>query len=525
MEKRLKERLEELIDEGSGAVRSVIVQMRTDDIVTKKLLKTASQAMRSRLMSSSARDMLPPKADAMKFTKAGKHTSASVKHLRANKLSMAAQIGLYVNSLQTRAALESLGLASLAPLIDSVFVQSAMDRIATTRISKKRKGKSKTSKKDSIPHFWSSASAVIELDKDDVWNLPDNVAGIVDIYPNRRVTVPPVVDATPSSLTQNIIENMASAWGIQSIGALSVWGAYGARGKGIKICVLDTGIDTEHPDLAGKLSKADWAEFDERGDIVTDSSPYDSGEHGTHCAGIVAGGNASGQWIGVAPEASLSCGLVLKGGAGTTAQILAGMQWAIDQSVDIISMSLGGLQMSSDVIDTYTRQIITANQLGIPVVVAIGNEGSQTTGAPGNDYFSFAVGATDAEDRAVGFSGGRTQVVTQSRFIPDEYLPLSYSKPEVTAPGVAIKSAIPGSKYASWNGTSMAAPHVAGAMALLLSATNIKQIVPPNELAYVLQDLITGSVDELGESGKDHRYGFGRIDVLRAIGFAKDRGY
>jgi hypothetical protein len=71
----------------------------------------------------------------------------------------------------------------------------------------------------------------------------------------------------------------------------------------------------------------------------------------------------------------------------------------------------------------------------------------------------------------------------------------------------------------------MATPHVAGAIALLLSATSIREKVGPNERAFLIQDLLTGSVEELGESGKNHRFGFGRLDVLRAIGFAKELGY
>jgi len=111
-----------------------------------------------------------------------------------------------------------------------------------------------------------------------------------------------------------------------------------------------------------------------------------------------------------------------------------------------LSLSLGGLRMSPDVLDTYTRTILNANRLGIPVVVAAGNDGSQTTGSPGNDVFAFTVGATDIADRPAGFSGGRTQVITTSRYIDPKYLPLVYSKPEVTAPGVDVYSAVPGGR-------------------------------------------------------------------------------
>jgi subtilisin family serine protease len=158
-------------------------------------------------------------------------------------------------------------------------------------------------------------------------------------------------------------------------------------------------------------------------------------------------------------------------------------------------------------------------------VTAIGNEGSQTTGSPGNDLFAFSVGATDYLNRAAGFSGGRTHIIHQSTFIPPDNLPLPYSKPDVSAPGVAVTSSIPGGKWAAFNGTSMATPHVAGALALILSATQIREQVPDTERAFVLQDLLTGSAEELGEAGQNHRFGFGRIDVLRAIGFAIERGY
>jgi hypothetical protein len=133
--------------------------------------------------------------------------------------------------------------------------------------------------------------------------------------------------------------------------------------------------------------------------------------------------------------------LVLNGRkGGTDKQILAGLQWAIQQGVDVISMSLGGLTLSPDVPSTYTVSILNALRLGIPVVTAIGNDGSQTSGSPANDFFSFAIGATDHRDRVAGFSGGRTHVIRQSRFIAPENLPLVYSKPDISAPGVGVYS-------------------------------------------------------------------------------------
>jgi len=238
------------------------------------------------------------------------------------------------------------------------------------------------------------------------------------------------------------------------------------------------------------------------------------------------GGSQSGRCIGLAPEAQIAAGLVLDGRrGGTDAQVLAGIDWAVNMRVDVLSLSLGGLVMDPETPPTYMEAILSCIEAGIPVVAAIGNEGEQTTGSPGNNLFALSVGATDARDRVAGFSGGRTQIIFESEHIDPAYLPMPYSKPELTAPGVAIYSAVPGGGYKAFSGTSMATPHVAGAIALLLGATTLRDKETGMERTFAIQDLITGSVLDLGESGQDHRYGFGRLDILRAIGFARQRGY
>lgn len=322
----------------------------------------------------------------------------------------------------------------------------------------------------------------------------------------------------------DVLDNKVSSWGLRNIGAMSSWGAFGCRGKDVLVGLLDTGVDPTHPDLKGKV--AHWAEFDERGRIVPGSKPHDSDKHGTHCAGTICGGDRSGRWIGVAPRAKLAAGMVLHGSrGGTLAQILAGMEWAIECQVDVISMSLGSVELASEIPTPYSKVLSNALRLGIPVVTAIGNAGSQTTGAPGNDILALAVGATDHTNKAAGFSGGRTVVIRDSQFFPPHQLPLIYSKPEISAPGVAIYSSVPGGGWDYMNGTSMATPHVAGAIALLLSGTKIKQKVPALQRAGLIQDLLTGSAEELGEAGQNHRFGFGRLDILRALGFARSLGY
>jgi subtilisin family serine protease len=502
---QVRKMVEQILEEGEGPRRSVIVQMGGPSAHARRLLETATEAIQKRTLALTARDVLPASVEAVGAP--GKPGPRQKKELRAAGLSMASQAALVGMTGISKEDLIAEESQTLEPLLQSAFVRDAVERAG--------QGARPTP-------LWSSASAGLELTKQDLNDLPGKVPGIVAIFPNRRIHVPPLVES--GEVPRAVTDELASSWGVRKIGTLSTWAAYGARGQGVKIGLLDTGVDADHPDLKGKVE--DWAEFNAQGAPVAGSVPHDSDQHGTHCAGTLVGGNQSGRWIGVAPEATLAAALVLDGDkGGTDLQILAGMQWAIDHGVHVISMSLGGVLFGPEVPDTYTRTIINANRLGIPVVIAVGNEGSQMTGSPGNDFFAFTVGATDYRDWAAGFSGGRTQVIRQSRFIDRKYLPLIYSKPEVSAPGVSVFSATPGGKYAVFNGTSMATPHVAGAIALLLSATGVGTLVQPEKRAYLLQDLIIGSVEELGESGQNHRFGFGRIDVLRAIGFALQKGY
>jgi subtilisin family serine protease len=414
-------------------------------------------------------------------------------------------------------ALRAVGTAAIESLLHHELIRKALGQTIEQKARRRRASISEAE----LPAFWSSRSVAVTIDKDDLARLPAAVPRIREIAPNRPLRLPRPVEV--KNLPPRLLEERASDWGLNTIGALAVWGAYGARGSEVTVAILDTGVDAEHPDLRGKV--AAWAEFDGDGYPVPGSEPHDAAQHGTHCAGTIAGGNASGRWIGVAPAATIAAALVLDEQGGTDAQLLAGLDWAIERRVDVINLSLGGLTLGVEPPDPYTQALLSAVSVGIPVVTAVGNEGSQTTGSPGNDWFSLSVGATDYLDRPAGFSGGRTHVVSHSRYLRPELLPLVYSKPELSAPGVAITSAVPGGGWKTFNGTSMATPHVAGAVALLLSATAIRDHVQERARAFLIEDLLVGAVEELGEAGQDHRYGFGRLDILRAVGFAKERGY
>ena len=526
MKPPLKDQVERILDtHPNRRTHNVIVQMEPSTHERRSILQASTEAMRRRYLTINPRELAPPRVELLTQDISRRHRQ----RLRASK-SMTSRVALNVIPNRELHALKTDGLSALDPLRENEFVRKPPRRKARPRAGRP------THTPPDNPRFrpsWSSRSALLTLDRDDLRRFANTVPGIGGIYANGTVSLPPVVEV--QDIPTAISATMASCWGVEKIGALAVWGAYNSKGAptrtsasetAVKVAVLDTGVDPAHSELAGKV--VDWAEFDADGDRI-ESSPYDSGKHGTHVCGTIAGGStrtpsSETPIIGVAPDAQLMVGLVLNDSGGTHAQILAGMDWAIENGAEIINMSLGGVHLQPDVVDLYTQSIISANFNGIPVVVAIGNEGAQTTGLPGNDYFAFSVGATDHTDRAAGFSGGRTQVIRSSRYIPSDSLPLYYSKPEVTAPGVAIRSCIPGQGYETWNGTSMATPHVSGALALILATTGIRNI-PSARRAYLLQDLLISSVEELGEAGRDHRFGFGRINALRAVAMATDLGY
>lgn len=503
---QLKQQIEKVLDEGQGPTRTVIVSMSTPGESGGEVLNSLARATRHRRTLLSTRDIELPDSDLAR----SKQRSASQRRtLAANATSSAAQVATRGLAPARRATLRSQGRKATRPLLRSEIGRKAMSRLPDG-----------TDPASQV--FWAAGSMIMTVTGTELEALPEEVPGVIDVQLNRTLSVPPTVETT--SLPANVSDNLATSWGAAAIGAPAAWGAFGARGQGVKVAVLDTGIDDQHPDLAGKV--AGFAEFDAVGNQIPGAPIRDTDRHGTHVAGTVAGGNASGNWIGVAPEAKILAGLVLNGAqGGTDAQVLAGIDWALESGADVINMSLGGLTLDPVPPSTYAQAILTCLLDGVPVVTAIGNDGSQTTGAPGNDFLAFSVGATDADDTTAGFSGGRTHVINTSTIFDTGVLPLVYTTPQISAPGVAVRSSVPGGEYANLNGTSMATPHVAGAMALVLSATGRLTSIPALERAFLLQDLLVSTVEELGEAGHDSRFGWGRVDALRAVGRAKQQGF
>ncbi|MFF4060818.1 S8 family serine peptidase [Streptomyces sp. NPDC001668] len=244
-------------------------------------------------------------------------------------------------------------------------------------------------------------------------------------------------------------------WGLQAIRA----NVSTLTGRGVKIAVLDTGVDTDHPDLVGRI--------DETASFVLGESVEDMHGHGTHCIGTAAG-PASPQnqepRYGVATEARILAAKVLNhAGTGTDGQILAGIDWAITHGARVISMSLGApVQPGGLFLQTYETLAQTALQHRAVIVAAAGNESQRPqhvkpVDSPANCPSILAVASLDKSLTTSFFSCGGING--------------QGGEVNIAAPGRNVRSAAPGGGYTTKSGTSMATPHVAGVLALLAEAS------------------------------------------------------
>lgn len=306
-------------------------------------------------------------------------------------------------------------------------------------------------------------------------------------------------------------------WNISKIHADSVW-KLGYTGQGVVVGHIDTGVDTSHPALEGKFSGHFYDATQ-----GTFPAPYDDHGHGTHTMGIILGGDGLGSFvrdIGVAPGATFASAKAFTSQGAYTSWITRSFQWfgtlLVDSGVNVrvINNSWGTCDSTST---THWNTIWTVRSLGIIPVFSIGNYDITCphirAGTPGNYPTVIGVGATTRTDSVSSFSqrGPAPNLYpwnNQSYWSRPDW---NFIKPDVVAPGQSIYSSTPGGSYVTWDGTSMAAPHITGVIALILSKN------PALDYYQVYNILTNSAYQPSGYSFPNNDYGWGRVDALSAI--------
>jgi serine protease AprX len=285
----------------------------------------------------------------------------------------------------------------------------------------------------------------------------------------------------------------------------------GVDGSDVGLCVVDTGIDAAHEQIAPRTVTF----FDA---VNGQTTPYDDHGHGTHVASIAAGdgvgGTSAATFVGVAPAADLYAAKVLDAsGNGGNDQVVAGVDWCAGKAgVGVISMSLGDTA-GGDGTDALSLAVDRTVGLGKVVVVAAGNSGDQpgTINAPGTARGAITVGAVSDHSSPVG-TARHDDGIWLAAFSSRGPTSDGRAKPDLVAPGVSVTAAQGGtsSGYATFSGTSMATPYAAGAVVLMREAASGATPVD-------IRAALTGTVLDVGASGRDNDYGAGLLDVRAAV--------
>ena len=324
---------------------------------------------------------------------------------------------------------------------------------------------------------------------------------------------------------------------ITHVKADDVWDL-GYTGEGVMVAVIDTGVNFNHIDLADHL----WdggEEYPNHGyNTIENSHDVSDGfGHGTHCAGVVCGDGTSGTQTGIAPNATLMCIKVMDdSGYGSATSISAGMEFAIEHGADVLNMSLGIPFASAAVREMLREACVNALQCGIAAAVAVGNDGQLQISFPvpnnvrvpggcpppwihpdqesnaGGLSCCIAVGAVDFNNERAPFSSYGPFTWQETSYADYPYEPgMGLIRPDLSAPGVGIVSANPSNNngHVSMDGTSQAAPCVAGVIALMLEKN---PELTPAEISMILE---TTAVKI--EDNKNNYTGSGCIDALAAI--------
>ncbi len=379
-----------------------------------------------------------------------------------------------------------------------------------------------TKKVQHVQPYWISSIVGIDATADvlELIAQRDDVALVAFDYP-IELTAPVGGDGAPDD---NSTLLGGPEQGLTAIGAPDVW-AMGYTGQNVVVSNMDTGVHGSHEALASRWrglnplysGNPHWAFYDPY--TNNHNFPFDSGSHGTHTMGTICGG-APGDQIGVAPGAEwiAACPIDRSGIAQTVADAILSFQWFTDPdgnpltSFDVPNTNSNSWGLVTahgypECDQTFWSFIDNCEAAGVIVLFSAGNEGSSGLRRPGDraldDFRNMAVAATDpynGNNIASFSSRGPTNCTSNGS---------SAIKPDIAAPGVSTRSSVPGG-YSSYDGTSMASPHVNGVMALMLSAN-------PDLTSEQVKTIIYDTATDMGASGKDNDYGYGHINAVACV--------
>ena len=356
-----------------------------------------------------------PKAAALLLSLASVSSAAGFCSLDADSVRRIVSCASQVSLAKCRQTAERHGCAVLRelPSINAVVIQLSSRRVFFEEAKMRNEREIERVDEDKVQRWLKTSDFSVSLPK------------TARFAKSPAVLEPPELDEQP--------------WGIRRVGAAAAWTRY--QGAGVKVAVIDTGIDDSHPDLAGVVAGGFNA-------LEPGKEWKDDEGHGTHVAGTIAALRDGKGVVGVAPKARLYAVKVLdKNGNGTYSDIIAGLEWATKNGMDVANMSLGAPEGN----EPLHKAVIAAEKAGLVLVAAAGNEDGGPVTYPGAYPETIAVGASNNQDAWAKFSSKGPQVA-------------------VIAPGEDIKSTVPGGSYAEMSGTSMASPHIAGMAALLVES-------------------------------------------------------
>ncbi len=401
-------------------------------------------------------------------------------------------------------------IVTLADQVDVTSVKGNNKSERRSRLIKALKGKAENGQKPlsaflnkagvkKVKKFWIFNGFALTASADLIHQLAMQ-PGIKSINLDNLLKAPvasPAATATPE-------------WNLTAINAPDLW-SFGFTGTGIVVASMDTGVDAEHPDLASNWRGGSNSWFDPNGEHNT---PYDSDGHGTQSMGLIVGGESGGTAIGVAPGAAwISVKIFNDAGDASFSSIHQGFQWLLDpdgnpgtdDAPDVINNSWGLRTNVNQCITDFQSDVQALKAADISVIFSAGNEGPLPSSSisPANYPESLAIGAIDISLNIVSSSSRGPSACDGTVF------------PEIAAPGLNVRSTdltfgglFPDS-YTNVSGTSFAAPHVTGSMALLQGAFPTLSV---NEIEQSLQDTAV----DLGQFGADNDFGYGAIDVVAA---------